>query len=126
MVRRLTIAVTGATGGTGVATASTTTENPINGTVRAAHLTYVGSPPAATTDVTIAGATTPALAILTITNAATDGWFYPMNQADNTVGADITNQGTPVVVDDRIKVTIAQANNADGVTAVIVYEDGRL
>ena len=124
MIRRLSIAVTGAVGNDGEATANTTTDNPINGVIRAIHLTYVGSPPAGTTDVTVAGATAPALAILTKSDAATNGWFYPMHQAQASVGAtNIVNQGALVVVDDRIKVTIAGANNADGVTAVVVYED---
>lgn len=123
MIRRISIAVTGAVGNDGEATANTTADNPVNGIVRAVHLTYVGSPPAATTDVAIAGATTPALDILTVSNAATDGWFYPLWQAVDEDASAITNQGAPVVVDDRIKVTITGANAADGVTAVIVYED---
>jgi hypothetical protein len=125
MVRRTTITVTGATGGPGVATANTTSNEAINGVIRAVYLQYTDSPPAGTTDVTVAGATSPALPILTVSNAATDGWFYPMWQADDAADAtDITNQGAPVVVDDQIKVTIAQANNDDGVVATIVYEDG--
>lgn len=123
MIRRLSIAVTGATGGVGVATANTTTDNPINGIIRGVHLTYVGSPPAGTTDVAVVGATAPAIAILTKSNAATDGWFYPMHQAQSSADAStITNQGAPVAIDDRIKVTITGANNDDGVTAVVVYE----
>jgi hypothetical protein len=124
MIRRLSIAVTGATGDPGEATADTTTDNPINGIIRGIHLTYVGEPPAGTTDVVVTGATTPAIAILTVSNVATDGWFYPMHQAQLVADAsDITNQGASVMVDDRIKVTITGANNADGVTAVVVYED---
>lgn len=124
MIRRETITVTGAAGGAGVATANTTSTVVINGIIRAIYLAYTGSPPAGTTDVTIVGASSPALAILTVSDAATDGWFYPMWQADDAAdGSDITNQGTPVVCDDRITVTIAQANNDDGVVATIVYED---
>jgi hypothetical protein len=123
MIRRETITVTGAAGGTGVATANTTSTYILNGLIRAVHLTYTDSPPAGTTDVTIATVATPAVPILSVANAATDAWFYPMNQADNTAGTDITNQGSPVAVDDYVKVTIAQANNDDGVVAVILYED---
>lgn len=123
MIRRETITVTGAAGGAGLATANTTSTVTINGIIRAIYLEYTDSPPAGTTDVTIAGATSPALEILTVSNAATDGWFYPMWQAVNNSNATITNQGSSVAVDDQIKVTIAQANNSDGVIATIVYED---
>lgn len=123
MIRKETITVTGAAGGAGVATANNTSSNIISGIIRAIHLTYTDSPPAGTTDVTIAGVATPAVAILTVSNAATDAWFYPMNQAVSSADAStITNQGSPVVVNDYVKVTIAQANNSDGVTAVVIYE----
>lgn len=117
-----TIAVTGATGGAGVATANATSSEVINGIIRAIHLTYVGSPPAATTDVAIATVTAPALDILTVTNAATDNWFAPMIAAVDQAGSAITNQGAVMPVNDKIKVTISQANNDDGVTAVILVE----
>jgi hypothetical protein len=46
-----------------------------------------------------------------------------MNQAVIADGTDITNQGAPIVVaGDDIVVTLAQANNDDGVTVVIDYE----
>ena len=121
-IRRETITVTGAAGGAGLATANTTSSNIINGTIRAIYLEYTDSPPAGTTDVTIATVATPAVAILTVTNGATDGWRYVMGAAVNNAAAAITNQGAPVVVDDYVKVTIAQANNSDGVTATILYE----
>lgn len=124
-IRRETITVSGSTGGAGASTANTTSDNVINGTIRAIYLAYTGSPPAATTDVTIAGAglaSSPTVTILTVSNAATDGWFYPMAQAVNQANTAITNQGTPIVCDDYVKVTIAQANDADGVVATILYE----
>lgn len=122
IVRR-TVSVTGATGGAGVATANTTTDEKINGEICAIYLEYIGSPPAGTTDVTIATVTAPAITLLSVANAATDGWFYPMAQAQTNAAADITNQGRALVIDDQIKVTIAQADNADGVTATILYKD---
>lgn len=123
MIRQTTITVTGAAGGAGLATANTTSDAPINGTIKAVHLTYVGSPPAGTTDIVIAGVASPATEIITVSNAATSGWFYPMHQAQtSSAGADITNQGSPVVIDDYINAKISQANNDDGVTAVIIYE----
>jgi len=122
-IQRVTISATGAAGGAGAATATARSSRMIKGLIRAVHLAYLDSPPAGTTDVTVAGATAPAIPILTISNAATDGWFFPMHQADNNLGADITGMGTPVACDDYVAVTIAQANDADGVTATIIYED---
>lgn len=122
-INRITVTVTGATGGAGVATANTTSSELVEGTIRGVYLAYTDSPPAGTTDVTIAEAyNSPAAAILTVSNAATDAWFYPMAQACNQAAATITNQGAPIVVKDYLKVTIAQANNDDGVVATIVYE----
>jgi len=123
IIDRITIEVTGATGGAGVATANATSDESIEGTIRTIYLEYVGSPPAGTTDVTIVEAyQSPATDILTITNAATDDWFFPMGAAVNQAGTAITNQGVSIVVDDYIKATITGANNDDGVTVTIVYE----
>lgn len=115
MLRRETVIVTGATGGTGSATASANTSNVVAGKVCAVYLEYTDSPPAGSTDVTIEEAgQSPALPVLTVTNAATDGWFYPDVA---TVGSDVA----PVYVNDHLTVTIAGANNGDGVTATIVW-----
>lgn len=115
-IRRETVTVTGAAGGAGAATATAKTIKVVEGRIIAVHLAYQGSPPA-TTDVTIEEAgTDPAIPILTVTDASTDGWFYPDAQ---TVGT----QFTPVYVADHVSVTIAQANDGDGVTATIVWEE---
>lgn len=115
-IRRETVTVTGAAGGAGAATASGTTSNIVSGVVLAVYLEYTDSPPAGTTDVTIEEATrSPALPVLTVSNAATDGWFYPDV-------ASVNSDVKPVVVDDHLTVTIEQANNGDGVTATIVWQ----
>jgi hypothetical protein len=123
---RYTIECTPAVGatGTGDATVTVISDNKITGTVRDVYLEYLDSPPAGTTDVTIVEAyNDPAQDILAIANAATDGWSAPMKQAVlNTSGAAITNQGSPVIVDDYISVTIAQANDADGVKVTLLVE----
>jgi len=122
-VYREVVTVTGATGGAGAATANASTSQVVQGTVRAIYLEYTGSPPAGTTDVTIVEKTnTHKQTVLSIANAATDAWFYPMAQAQTAAGAAITNQGAPIVVNDHLVVTIAQANDADGVKATIVWE----
>ena len=115
MIRRETVIVTGATGGSGAATASAVTTKVVSGRIIAVHLEYTDSPPA-TSDVTIEEANlSPALPVLTVNNANADGWFYPDNTS---VNSDVV----PVVVDDHLEVTIAGANNDDGVTATIVWE----
>lgn len=123
MITRKTVVVSGSTGGTGTSTANTTTNEKLNGELYAIYLQYTGSPPAGTCDVTIATITAPTMTLLSIANAATDAWFFPMAQAQTTAGASITNQGQLLVVDDQIKVTIAQANDNDGVVATILYRD---
>lgn len=120
------IAVTGAVGATGTedATANATSSELINGTIRAIHALGVDSPPN-TMDITIAGTSTPATPILTVSNVtiSTGLWYYPMAQAQlNTDGTDITNQGTPIVVNDLVKVTIAEVNDDDGLTVTLLVE----
>ena len=120
-VFRRTITVTDATGGAGVATANTTSDIVINGVITRVYLEYTDSPPAATTDVTIVEATNdPAQTILTVSDAATDGWFEPMATADDLTGSAVL-QYMPIAVNDKIKVTITGANDGDGVIATIVY-----
>jgi|SaaInl8_200m_RNA_FD_contig_31_801865_length_503_multi_3_in_0_out_0_1 hypothetical protein len=123
-IRRTQIAVTPAAGGAGVATANAVTPDIVDGIIRGVYLEYTDSPPAGTTDVTIVEKSQdPAVSVLTVTNAATDRWFFPLAQAQNQAAADITNQGAPLAVSDYLKVTIAQANNGDGVTATILWEE---
>ena len=124
-VRWTQVSATGATGGAGTATANATTSMPINGYIRAVYLAYLDSPPGATTDVTIEGIQAPKVSVLTVTNAATDGWFYPMAQAKNQSGTDISGMGAPIAISDYVKVTIAQANDGDGVTMTLYWDDGR-
>jgi hypothetical protein len=119
---RETITVSGSTGGAGASTATATSGN-IQGKIRAVYLAYQGSPPAGTTDVTLVEATTPGQTILSVANAATDGWFQPMAQAHlNTSGAAITNQGAEIAFNAPLTATITGANDADGVIVTIVYE----
>ena len=92
---------------------------------------YNGSPPAGTTDVTVATLGTspspPANTILTITDAATDGWFYPRHTVHDEAGVVITYDATrevhePVAIHDKVKVTIAQANDADSIDVWLLLE----
>jgi hypothetical protein len=119
------------TGGAGVSTANATSTVVLKGRVSAAYVQYNGSPPAGTTDLTIATLGTspspPANTILTITDAATDGWFYPRHQIHDEAGAGVTYDGTNEVYEappifDKVKVTIAQANDADSADVWLLLE----
>lgn len=122
-IRRSTVTVTGATGGVGVATASAVSNKPIDGIIVGVHLTFVDSPPA-TADTTIEEANnSPAMPIITETNYNTDGWLFPVNSVVDATGTAITNGYQEVHVQDYVRVTIAQVNDGDGVTAVIVWDD---
>ena len=119
-----------AAGSNGSATANNTSSHIVTGQICSIGVTYGDSPPAST-DVTIAtaGNNGPALTILTLTNANSDGWFHPRHVVDNNAGADIEYADgysvyDKVCVSDNIKVTIAQANNPDTAEVVIVYYAG--
>ena len=119
---RKTITVSGSTGGAGTSTATANSAVIINGIITALYLEYTGSPPAATTDVVLVEANNdPAMPILTVTNAATDGWFAPVHAAVDVADGAATGQGMFVAVNDYIKATITGANDDDGVTVTIVY-----
>ena len=99
----------------------------MNGEICSIGVTYGDSPPAST-DVTIAttGDHGPALTILTITNANSNGWFNVRHKLDDESAADISYDGTEevygkVAVSDTIKVTIAGANASDTAEVVILY-----
>lgn len=125
-IKRTQVTASPSAGGAGTSTATANTSVPIEGEILAIHLAYLDSPPAGTTDVTIAEAgPTPQQTILTVANAATDGWFYPMAQAKNTAATDISGMGRPLKTACNLSVTIAQANDGDGVTATIMWDDKR-
>ena len=117
-------------GGAGASTNNNTSSHVVVGQICSIGVTYNGSPPSST-DVVIAtaGNNGPALTILTLTNANSDGWFHPRHVIDDSAGADITYDGTNEVYDkvtvaDYLKVTVAQANDGDSVDVVIVYAGG--
>jgi hypothetical protein len=117
-----------ASGGAGVATGTITSGSQISGRVVGAYVKYLDSPPAGTADVVIetAGVNHPVETILSIANAATDGWFYPKTASHlNTSGAAIANEyqnGVPV--QDAVKVTLAQANDNDYVQVWLFVDNG--
>ena len=126
------IASGSSTGGAGVSTANADSTIPINGKVLGIYIEYIGSPPAGTTDVTVKTVGTspraPSLTLLTITDAATDGYFWIRHKTHDEAAALVTWDGTnevyePVYIDDLVNVAIAQANDADSINVWIILEE---
>jgi hypothetical protein len=95
--------------------------------VQGIYVKYNHSPPAGTTDVTVKTVGTspapPTYNLLVLTNAATDGWFYPRVQVHDTAGSAIAAEYTPLLIHDLVNVTIAQANDADNVDVWFLLDD---
>ena len=108
-----------AVGKNGVATANASTTTRIIGRVAAVYVKYNDSPPGATTDVVVKALGTspeaPTYNILTRTDTATSGWFYPRVQVTDTAGAGIANTYDLLPIYDLVNVKIDQANAADNV-----------
>lgn len=113
---QVTVAVAGADGS---ATGSGKTR-PITGLLLAVHVDYTTQP--ATADVTIAtaGSTHPALPLLTVSNNATDGWYFPRKAICTDAGAAQTMYEIAPVA-DAVTVSVAQGN-AGTVAVTLVYE----
>jgi len=120
---RETVIVTTNTAGAGVATGSGKTTRVVDGCVKAVYVNYDPSAPV-TTDITIVEANqSPAMPILSVANAVTDAWIFPMQQAkDAASGTAISGMGIEVVAADHLLVTIAQADNSQTYTVTIVWE----
>lgn len=119
-----------AAGNNGAATANADTGVVISGRVVAIGVAYLDSPPAASTDVVVAtkGANGPAQTLLTLTNAATDGWFYPRVGTVSTAGAAMLYAGGGAAVGDFlaihdvVNVKIDGANAGDSVNVWLLME----
>ena len=118
-----------AVGGDGAATASATSNIRLTGEVLSVYVKYNHSPPAGTTDVIVstqgAAPAPPAIAFLTLTDAATDGYFRPRAPLHSLAGVALTYDGTEpigtaVAIDDFITVTIDDANAADNVDVWLI------
>jgi hypothetical protein len=119
MIRQSTVTVAAA-GSNGSAVGSGQA-GPINGRVVAVHLAYTNAP--ATTDVILSGANAPSMPVLTLSNANSNRWVFPLNQAQNVAsGADFTGQVMPVFLNDYVKLDVAQADSNTVITATVVYD----
>lgn len=120
-VKIVRITVT-ASGSAGSATGSGTTES-INGRICAIHLDH--STGAATTDTTIKENSVPNQTILAKADSVTDAWFYPRAKVQDVAGVAAAagdNLWDYFRVSGPINVALAQADDAQTVTATIVYE----
>lgn len=122
-VRRETVNLTSA-GSAGSATASGNTTKPVHGLILAVYINYDGSAPG-TTDVVIEEANeVPALPVLTVSNANTDGWFYPRVALDAVAdGSDIAGPVDYQRVGDHLSVDISGTDDALSFAVTIVWDD---
>lgn len=110
----------------GSATGTATSDHPLVGNVLALYINYSAAQ-AATSDVTIASGS-PSMPILTRSNSATDGWFFPRAATCDITATASTFDGTRPVNDkipvhDYVTVSVAQADDTETVDVRIVYED---
>lgn len=114
------------TGGAGASAATKVTSDMVSGLVHGIVIQYNDAPPAGTTDVGIKtkglSGILPSVPLLTITNAATDGYFAPRSACVNASNAAITNSFAPFAVNDYIQIDLAGANDGDSVTVWLFLE----
>jgi hypothetical protein len=73
----------------------------------AAYLNFHASAPAST-DTTLSSPGDPVgLTLLTVTNSATDAWYYPTHQLDDSSGSAITGAYIPAVIHGNLLVELA-------------------
>jgi hypothetical protein len=122
-IRRTTITVSGTAGGAGASTAYAISDDIVDGLVLAVHIAYAGSPPATTDVIIVEANNSPAMPILTVSDANTDGWFQPMAAVEDTAGAAVTNAVQQIPVSDYVKVTVDDADDGDGAVVTVVWAE---
>ena len=104
-IEKYTIKVS-TTGSSGSATGSLVTALPYC-ELLAARLDFHASAPG-TTDTTLSSPGGPvSVTLLTVTNSATDAWFYPTHQLDDSSGSAITGAYIPAVIHGNLLVELA-------------------
>jgi hypothetical protein len=109
-----------------VAAGTVVSSHPARGFIAGIFVQYNDAPPAASTDVGIktksASGILPNIPILTITNAATDGYFIP--QVATVTAANVATGGHGhFYVEDYIQVDLAGANDGDSVSIWLYMVD---
>jgi hypothetical protein len=118
MIQQYRVVVTVA-GAAGSASGSAVSDYPLYGKVVAVHVDYTDQPN--TADVTIT-AGVPAQTLLTVTNANTDGWFYPRVQTDTDAGAAISGGYDLAGIAGYVTVSVAQGD-AGSVACTLLIEE---
>jgi hypothetical protein len=126
MIRQIPLSTITASGTNGSATGSLTTNETIAGKVIGIHIDY-GAGQASTTDVVVS-TVSPAVTILTVTDSATDAWYYPRVQVHGSTGSVLTYDGTravsnPIAINDRVTVSVTGANDEKTVQVTLVVEE---
>ena len=104
-IEKYTIKVS-TTGSDASATGSLVTALPLC-ELLAVYANFHASAPAST-DTTISSTADPvAVTLLTITNSATDAWYYPTHQLDDASGSAITGAYIPAIVHGNLLVELA-------------------
>ena len=107
-IEKYTIKVS-TTGSSGSATGSLVTALPYC-ELLAARLDFHASAPG-TTDTTLSSPGGPvSVTLLTITNSATDAWFYPPHQLDDSSGSAITGAYIPGIIHGNLLTELAQCD----------------
>jgi hypothetical protein len=89
----------------------------------AAYLNFHASAPAST-DTTLSSPGDPvALTLLTVTNSATDAWYYPSLQMDDNSGSAITGAYVPALIHGNLLVELAGCDAlTDALTMTVFVE----
>jgi len=116
-LRKEAVTVT-ATGAAGAATGSASTGRDVTGQVYAVYIDYTAGI-TTTTDLTFSQAS-PALTVMTISNSASDGWYYPAVQQTSSSGAG-TSTYKPAVTADAIDIAAAETTSGTVATVTILW-----
>ena len=98
------------TGSAGSATGSSVLALPVS-KLYAVYIDFSASAPA-TTDTTFKaiGGDLADINVLVVTNSATDAWYFPGEQEDDSAGAAITGAYRPPLIHNNLAIDIAQAD----------------
>lgn len=122
MIRTEKVSVTVA-GADGSAAGTANSAGIVNGKLVAVYIDFITQP--ATADTTLATVNAPAKTLLTVTDSATDGWYYPRYIIHSEAAAALTGTSggdrSMHPINDYVKVTVAQGN-AGTVDVWFLYE----
>lgn len=113
---KITVTLAGADGS---ATGATTSSDVILGELVGIYLDYTSEP--ATCDITITTASTPARTLLTVTDNATDGWYYVAHTLVSAANTTISDGHRPFYLGDKITVSAAQGNAGSVIAYIQVW-----